>query len=118
MALKSLLCLVERHPTYHKTIPSKVKFFSHWLQLTEAQRLNEIKDERLYQVVVDEVKNLGCPASLKDLEAIAEGILKQDRNQIENVTEYIKLSQNFFKDPQPEKFEQLTIQALSEDKDR
>ena len=86
--------------------------------MNEEQKLKEIKDERLYNVVADEVKHLGCSGAIYDIKEIAEALLKTDRNQIENVNEYIKLRQNFFKDSSAEQNEQIAIKALEDDKER
>lgn len=49
LALKSLIALTERHPTYEKTLPSRIRFAQHWTGLTEDQRKAAIPDERLYK---------------------------------------------------------------------
>jgi len=49
LALKSLLALVERHPTYEKTLSSRIKFAQHWAKLSEEQKKAAIPDERLYK---------------------------------------------------------------------
>jgi len=68
MAVKSLICLVERHPTYEKTHSSKMRFFDYWLKLDETKRQEYIGDERLSPIILSEITSLGLPKDSKDLE--------------------------------------------------
>ena len=68
-ALKAVICLDERHPTYEKTIISKIRFLKHWHSLTEEQRRSAIPDERIFKTAVQEIEslNLNDEASLREL---------------------------------------------------
>ena len=70
-ALKSAICLKERHSNHPKTIPALVCFFRQWLELSKdkaafiASRLGG--DERLWSVIEHEIKEvLKCPENLED----------------------------------------------------
>lgn len=52
LALKSLLCLIEKHPNYEKTLGAKIKFMKHWQGLSEEERKKAIPDERLLRVAL------------------------------------------------------------------
>jgi hypothetical protein len=70
-ALKSAICLKERHPNHPKTIPSLVVFFRQWLELSKDKAAFIEKrlggDERLWSVVEHEIKEvLKCPENLDD----------------------------------------------------
>lgn len=112
LALKSLVTLVEHHPTYEKTITSKIKFFRQWMTMTEADKKAAIKDEKLYNVTVDEVKKLGCPATLAEVDAL-EG--KMPKDTLESALEYIKLRATLFGDKDHSKFEKICVDALEAD---
>ena len=68
-ALKAVICLDERHPTFEKTIISKIRFLKHWHSLTEEQRRSAIPDERIFKTAVQEIEslNLNDEASLRGL---------------------------------------------------
>lgn len=67
-ALKSAICLKEKHATHPKTAASLVKLFKKWLSMTDAEKLTACGgDQRILAVAVSEVASLGCPGSDSDL---------------------------------------------------
>jgi hypothetical protein len=55
LALKSLVCLQERHSDSPKLAPAKARFFRHWVALSEEQRTAAVKDERLQKLACEEI---------------------------------------------------------------
>lgn len=115
LALKSLICLVEKHPSYAKTHSMKIRFFDHWIRLDESKRQEVVGDARLLPIIRAEIEALGCPKDAKTLEALNEDFLKANPSSIENVQEYIKVRQRFFGDKDASKFETLAVTALTGD---
>jgi len=69
-ALKSAICLKEKHPTHAKTAGALVKLFKQWLNMRDEDKLSACKaDQRILAVAVDELAQLGCPADQGKLAA-------------------------------------------------
>ena len=67
-ALKSVLCLKEKHADHPKTVTSQVKLFKKWLSMTDEEKLAACGgDQRILSVVTGEVTTMGCPATDADL---------------------------------------------------
>ena len=67
-ALKSVLCLKEKHADHPKTVTSQVKLFKKWLSMTDEEKLAACGgDSRILSVVTGEVTTMGCPATDADL---------------------------------------------------
>lgn len=67
-ALKSAICLKEKHAKHAKTAAALTKLFKKWLSMTDAEKLKACGgDQRILTVVVSEVASLGCPSSDSDL---------------------------------------------------
>ena len=122
LALKSLICLSERHPSSPKLIPAKVRFFLSWLGLTEEERKKAIPDERLYKKACEEVSALGCPSSKDGLEKLAEELLAQAKAKkcVEALNEYIKLRMKVLPKTSETgaKFEEAALEVLIGDSKR
>lgn len=52
MALTSVQTLVERHPTFEKTVPMKLRFLTHWYKLTEEEKKQAIPNEKERETAV------------------------------------------------------------------
>jgi hypothetical protein len=66
--------LNERHPASPKLLPAKVRFFKHWLSLSEEQCAKDFGDDRLYQVSLQELKSLGLPAKTEDVDVLVTDV--------------------------------------------
>ena len=67
-ALKSVICLKEKHANHPKTVASIVKLFKGWFQMTNEKKLEACGgDQRILSVVASEIAALGCPAAEADL---------------------------------------------------
>ena len=117
LALKSLICLHERHPESPKLLSAKVRFFKHWLSLTEEQRTKDFGDEKLYQVSLQELKSIGIPDKVEDLEKLVSEALPQAKTTIENANEYIKLRMKVVSNAAENgsKFQEIALAALEND---
>ena len=119
LALKSLVCLVERHTetSLQKVLAAKAAFFKHWLSLSEEQKLAAFKDQRLYQNACKEISALGCPTNQSEIESIASELHKIASNSLEAAHDYIKLRMKVL--PKggegAQQFEKLAIQAITND---
>ena len=72
-ALKSAICLRERHAQHPKTAPSLLRLFKKWLSMTDEQKLAACtNDSRILAVITSEVSALGCPGSEAGLQAFWE----------------------------------------------
>ena len=112
LALKSLICLVERHPESPKIVAAKVRFFKHLLSLSEEERKKAIPDERLYSVALSEVAALAGPTNAEGLEKLAEEFKAKVAKDMAGINEYIKLRMKVL--PKGgEKYEDLAVAALS-----
>jgi hypothetical protein len=73
MALKSAICLHERHPSHPRTVPALVCIFKRWIELRgDKEKLIACLggDERLVPVVEHEMNEvLKCPDSVEAIEA-------------------------------------------------
>jgi FKBP-type peptidyl-prolyl cis-trans isomerase len=109
--------LQERHPESPKLLPAKVRFFKHWLSLTEEQRAKEFGDERLYQVSLQELKSIGLPAKVEDVEKLVSDALPKAKTSIENANEYIKLRMKVVANAAENgaKFQEIAVAALEND---
>lgn len=119
LALRSLVCLVDRHSATSAKVPvAKARFFLHWLAQSEEQRKAALKDERIYAETVKEVAALGCPTKKEEIEKVAQDFKNsQAAKRLESANEYIKLRMEVLQSA-GEKFEDLAIQALAEDAQR
>jgi hypothetical protein len=95
-ALNCVKLLNDKHPSYVKTFPMKIRLFKYWLNLPQEKKLELIKDEATLKTTIQEIMALGCPASASDLEAMIEKYLDDNRNSIEFVHEYMKLKMKLF----------------------
>jgi hypothetical protein len=77
LALKSLLCLVEKHPNYEKTLSAKIQFLRHWQGLSDEERKKAIPDERLLRVALQEVSFLNINTE-GDLRALVDAFEKEN----------------------------------------
>ena len=111
LALKSLICLHERHGDSPKYLPAKLRFFKHWNSLTEEQRAKEFGDDRLYQSSIQELKAIGIT---DNLDKLIEEALTKAKTSMEHATEYIKLRMNVVANSaeNASKFQDLAITAL------
>jgi FKBP-type peptidyl-prolyl cis-trans isomerase len=109
--------LQERHLESPKLLPAKVRFFKHWLSLTEEQLAKEFGDERLYQVSLQELKSIGLPAKVEDVEKLVSDALPKAKTSIENANEYIKLRMKVVANAAENgaKFQEIAIAALEND---
>ena len=77
LALKSAICLHEKHPNHPRTPAALAKFFKGYLELEKAEGLSDAvgKDQKLIEVVQHEAKVvLGCPETAE--EAIQAALTK------------------------------------------
>lgn len=66
-ALKSAICLREKHNSHPKTVPALVSIFNFWIQAEDKVKLLG-GDERLVPVVEHEFKEvLQCPTTLEEI---------------------------------------------------
>lgn len=114
LALKSLICLHERHGDSPKYLPAKLRFFKHWNSLTEEQRAKEFGDDRLYQSSIQELKTIGIS---DNLDKLVEEALTKAKTSMEHATEYIKLRMKVVANSaeNASKFQDLAITALEND---
>ena len=107
----------ERHPDSAKLVPSKVRFFKHWFSLTEEQRAKEFGDDRLYQASVQEVKTLGLPTKVEEVEGAIKELKERAGKSIEHASEYIKLRNKVAASPAENagQHQELAISALEKD---
>jgi hypothetical protein len=62
LALKSLVSLSENHSeTSAKVLSAQIRFFKHWENLTDAERLAAFKDESLLKNALVEIISMGGP---------------------------------------------------------
>ncbi|CDW89756.1 n-alpha-acetyltransferase auxiliary subunit-like [Stylonychia lemnae] len=113
-ALKAVIALTERHPTYEKTLSSRIRFSQHWNSLTEEQRKQAIPDEKLLKVASQEFEALGA-SDEQSLKNLSEELLNQNLDKIEHVHEYIKTRTVLFKENDTAKYEKVAIDALTND---
>ena len=67
-AVKSAICMKEKHAGHPKTGATLAKLFKSWLEMDEAARLDACgKDQRILTVVGREIADLGCPAVTGDI---------------------------------------------------
>ena len=67
-ALKSTICLKEKHADHPKTVTSQVKLFKKWLSMTDEEKLAACGgDQRILSTVAGEITAMGCPATDADL---------------------------------------------------
>ena len=97
----------------------KIRFFKHWLSLTEDQKLAAFKDERIYRVACLEVSAIGCPTSSEGIEKLAQEFLEQVRasKQMEQANEYIKLRMKVF-EAKLDTAEAIAVESLANDEKR
>ena len=91
MAVKSLQNLIEHHPNYPKTHSMKLKFFNHWLSLSEDQRKKAFTDDKQYTQALTDIAAIGSYKDKKDLEKANEEYLSKHANELAHAHEYIKL---------------------------
>lgn len=96
----------------------KIRFFTHWIGMSEEQRKAAIPDERIYQSVVQEIEKIGSYKDKKELENDNEDFLNSHANQLEYVLEYIKLRMSLFEEKDGSKFEKIAITALGNDENK
>ena len=93
LALKSLICLSEKHSSFPKTHSSKLRFFSQWATLDEPKQKAAFSDEKIFSVSVQELKTLGFGS---DLNSLNEKFLKDNSKDLASVYEFIKMRQELF----------------------
>ena len=98
-------------------LPAKIRFFKHWFSMTEEQRAKEFGDDKLYQVSLQEIKGLGLPANVEDLEQMVAAAVAKTKTSIEHANEYIKLRMKVVTNPSENaaKYQEIAIAALESD---
>ena len=93
-ALKSAICLKEKHANHPKTAAALVKLFKKWLSMTDEQKLEACSnDQRILSVVTSEISALGCPQAESDLATwFASNRATGGTRPLEECHEYLKLS--------------------------
>jgi len=62
-ALKSAICLNEKHGNHPKTLSSLMKLFKKWLSMSDDEKMAACgSDARILSEVGSEINNLGCPS--------------------------------------------------------
>lgn len=90
LALKSLVSLSENHSeTSAKVLPAQIRFFKHWANLTDAERLAAFKDENFLKNALVEISSMGGPNVEKFEGALLEKV--KGAKTMEQANEYIKL---------------------------
>ena len=121
LALKALICLSERHADSAKLVPAKVRFFKHWLSLSEEQRAKEFGDDRLYQASLLEIKALGLPSKIEEVEGTIVKQMKESAGkQIEHASEYIKLRNKVLPNAAENagQYQEIAASAIAKDEKR
>jgi len=114
-AMKSAICLKEKHASDPKTAAALVKLFKKWLTMPEAEKLEACgKDQRILNVVGHEIADLGCPSTEGDL------VIWFDANRatggkhtLEECHEAIKLRLRYLGQPASEEWGQAAVEALA-----
>ncbi len=85
--------------------------------MTEEQRAKEFGDDKLYQVSLQEIKGLGLPANVEDLEQMVAAAVAKTKTSIEHANEYIKLRMKVVTNPSENaaKYQEIAIAALESD---
>lgn len=117
LALKSLITLLENHSkTSAKVLPAQIRFFKHWVKLTDAERLVAFKDENLLKNALVEISLMGGPNVEKFEEALLEKV--KGIKTMEQANEYIKLKMKGVIRAYAIEFEELAVKALANDESR
>ena len=93
----------------------KVRFFTHWNKIDEAEKKKGFENEDKYKEAVKEVEEIGKFKDQSALEKLNEEFLKTNGNSMEHTHEYIKLRGKLFGDKDHGKFEKLATNALEKD---
>ena len=93
-ALKSAICLKEKHADHPKTVAALAKLFKKWLSMTDEEKLESCaKDQRILSVATSEIQAMGCPEAESDLASwFASNRVTGTTRPLEECHEYLKLS--------------------------
>jgi hypothetical protein len=110
-ALRASINLHEHHKNHPFYLSGLAYFFAFWIK-HGAEIKAVIGDERLYEVAAQEVKSLGCPASIEDVRKwVYEASAKIPVN-IRVANELIKIDIRLFSQSKPQDSETLATETL------
>ena len=93
MALKSVVCLNERHPNFEQTHVAKMRLFQSWFQ--EEHKIAE----SLLPLVKKELKKLGLPNAEGDLVKLNEAYMTGNAKSLAHLLQYLKVKAKVLKQP-------------------
>ena len=113
-ALKSAICLKERHAASPRTTASLVKLFNKWLSMTDEEKIKACGDERILAVAASELVALGCPASAAELKGwYAANRAPSTERTLEECHEHIKLNWRVLAEAPAAAWADLAVEALN-----
>ena len=98
-ALKSAICLKEKHAKHPKTAGALIKLFKKWLSMSEEERLNACgKDARILSVVTSEIENLGYVSDVQKFPSVYSTMVGDVDSEVavDEILERTKLNMRVF----------------------
>lgn len=115
-ALRASINLHEHHKNHPFYLSGLAHLFAFWIK-HGAEIKAVIGDERLYEVAAQEVKSLGCPASLEDVRKWTQEAATKLPANIRVAHELIKLDMRLFSQTKPDA-ETLATETLQKHADQ
>ncbi len=112
MALKTVICLNERHSNSELTHSAKLRLFHSWL--SEEHKI----PEAMKAVVSKELKKLGMPQKVAELAKLNEAFLKEHADSLAHYKQYLKVKNKILGEKVSDADVKIAVGVLQKDTQR